>query len=61
MNTKETLLLVWILVVVAASFLLHYFWGYAFQALENCAAFRFVSLPGLAKFSAGLFGIHFLS
>jgi hypothetical protein len=60
MKTKEKLLLVWILVVVAIGILFSHFSGGAVHALEHFVACRFASAPALAKFSAGLFGIHFL-
>jgi hypothetical protein len=61
MKTKEKILLVWILVVVAVGILFSHFCGGAVQALEHFVACSFVSLPCLAKFSAGWFGLHFLS
>jgi hypothetical protein len=61
MKTKEKLLLVWILVVVAVGILFSHFCGGAVQALEHFVAGSFVSLPCLEKFSAGWLGMHFLS
>jgi hypothetical protein len=61
MKTKEKLLLVWILVVVAIGILFSHFCGGAVHALEHFVACSFVSVQGLAKLSAGLSGVHFLS
>jgi hypothetical protein len=60
MKTKEKLLFVWILVVLAIGILFSHFCGGAVHVLEHFVACSFVSLPGLAKFSAAAFDIHFL-
>jgi hypothetical protein len=60
MKTKEKLLLVWILVMVAAGILFSHFCGGAIHALEHFVACSFVLLPDLAKLSEGLSRIHFL-
>jgi hypothetical protein len=60
MKTKEKLLLVWILVLVAIGILFSHFCGGAVDALEHFVACSLVSPPGLASFSAGLLGIHIL-
>jgi hypothetical protein len=60
MKTKEKLLLVWILVVVAIVILFSHFCGGAVHALEHFVACSFASAPGWAKLSAGLSGVHFL-
>ena len=49
MATKEKLLFVWILLVLAAGLLFHHFWSYAFFLLEKAVACAFVSLPELTK------------
>ncbi len=60
MSTKEELLFVWLLVVVASSFVFHHFWACTVYALGRAVALNLVSLPGLAKFAAGIFGAHLL-
>ncbi len=60
MKTKEKLLLVWILVVVAIGILVSHFCGGAVHAFEHFVACSFASVPALAKFSTGLSGMHFL-
>ena len=61
MKTKEKLLFVWILVVLAIGILFSHFCGGAVHVLEHFVASSFASAPGLVRFSAGLFGVHFLS
>ena len=56
MTMKETLLFVWVFVMVAVRFFLGHFY-----ALEKAVAFGFVSLPVMAKFAAGIFRGHVLS
>ncbi len=60
MTVKEELLFVWVIVVVAFSFVFHHFWGSAVHALGRAAALNMVSLLGLAKLAAGICGVHFL-
>jgi hypothetical protein len=60
MTTKEKLLLVWTLAVVAFSIFFRHFWSCTVDALEKAVALGFISLPGLAKLAAGIFGVHFL-
>jgi hypothetical protein len=60
MSMKEKVLFVWLLVMVVFSFVFHHFWASAICALGRAAALNFISLPGLAKFAAGIFGVHFL-
>jgi hypothetical protein len=60
MSMNEKLLFLWLLVVVVISFVLHHFWASAIYALGKAIAMNLVSLPGLAKFTAGIFGMHFL-
>ena len=60
MSMKEKLLFVWLLVVVAFSFVFHYFWASAVYALGRAVALNLVSLPGLAKLAAGICGVGFL-
>jgi hypothetical protein len=57
MKTKEKLLLVWILVVVAIGILFSHFCGGAVHALEHLVACRFVSPAHLARISVGIFGV----
>jgi hypothetical protein len=58
MKTKEKLLLVWILVVVAIGILFSHFCGGAVHALEHLVACSFASSPGVTMFSAEIFGVH---
>jgi hypothetical protein len=60
MNMKEKVLVVWLLMVVASSFVFHHFWATTVYALGKAVALNLVSLPGLAKFAAGIFGLYFL-
>ena len=57
MNRKEKLLFVWLLVVVAVSFIFHHFWACTVYALGRAVALNLVLLPGLAKLAA----VHLLS
>jgi len=61
MTIKETLLVVWIFVMVGVRFFFGHFWGCTVYALEKAVAFGFVSLPVIAKFAAGIFRGHVLS
>jgi hypothetical protein len=60
MNMKEKLLFVWLLVVVAFSLVFHHFWASTVYALGKAVALNLVSLPGLANFAVGFFGVNFL-
>ena len=60
MNMKEKVLFLWVLVVVAAGFMFRHFWVCTVYAIGRAVALNVVSLPGLAKFTAGLFGVLFL-
>jgi hypothetical protein len=59
MSTKEKLLLVWILGVVAIAFLFSHFCDSAVYALGKIVALGLFSFPGLAKFAVGIFGVAF--
>jgi hypothetical protein len=61
MSTKEKVLIVWLLVVVAVSFVFHQFWVCTVYALGRAVALNLVFLPGLAKLAAGIVGAHLLS
>jgi hypothetical protein len=61
MSMKEILLFVWLLVVVAFSFVFRHFWTSAVYAIGRAVALSLVSLPGLAKLAAGICGVRFLS
>ena len=61
MSTKEKVLIVWLLVVMAASFVFHHFWAYTVYALGRAVALNLVFLPGLAKLTAGIWAAHLLS
>ena len=60
MSMKEKLLFVWLLVVVAFSFVFRHFWASAVYALGRAVALSLVSLPGLAKLTVGICSVHFL-
>jgi len=59
MSMKEKVLFLWLLVVVA-SFVFRHFWVSTVCALGRAVALNLVCLPGLAKFAAVIFGVHFL-
>jgi len=60
MSTKEKLLFLWILVVVAFGLAFHHFWGSTVYALGRAVALTLISLLGLAKIAAGMHGVHLL-
>jgi hypothetical protein len=60
MSMKEKLLFLWLLAVVVFSPFLHHFWSIAMEALGKVLAMNLFTLPALAKFMAGLFGLFFL-
>jgi hypothetical protein len=60
MSMKEKVLFVWLLVVVVFSLVFRHFWASAVYALGRAVALNLISLPGLAKFAAGIYGMHFL-
>ncbi len=60
MSMKEKVLIIWLLAVVVFSFVFRHFWASTICALGRVVALNFVSLPGLAKFAAGICGLHFL-
>jgi hypothetical protein len=60
MAMKEKLLVVWILAMVAFSFLFRHFWSCAVYVIEKIVALSFVSFPCLAKFAVAICGVCFL-
>jgi hypothetical protein len=60
MSTKEKILFLWILVVVAFSLVFHHFWVATVYALGRAVALTLISLLGLAKLAAGMYGVHLL-
>jgi len=60
MSMKEELLIVWLLVVVVLRLVFRHFWANTVYALGKVVALNLVSLPGLAKFVAGIYGVHLL-
>ncbi len=60
MSMNEKLLFFWLLVVVIFRFVLHHFWENAIYAFGKAIAMNLISLPGVAKFAAVIFGVHFL-
>jgi hypothetical protein len=61
MSMKEKLFFVWLLVVVAFSFVFRHFWASAVYTIGRAVAPNLVSLPGLVKLAAGICGIGFLA
>ena len=59
MSMKEKLLLLWLLVVVF-SLVFRHFLASTIYALGRAVALNLVSLPCLAKFAAGISGVHLL-
>jgi hypothetical protein len=60
MTMNEKLLVVWILAVVAFSFLFRHFWSCALYVIEKMVAFSFVALPCVAKFTVAICGVWLL-
>jgi hypothetical protein len=60
MSMKKRLLFIWILVVVVFTILFRHFWAITVYALSKAIVLNHVSLPGFAKFAAGICGVHFL-
>jgi len=60
MSMKEKLLLLWVLVMVAVGFMFRHFWACTVYAIGRAVALNVVSLPALAKSTAGVFGVLFL-
>ena len=60
MSMTEKLLFIWFLVVVVASFVFRHFCTITVYALSRAVALNLISLAGLAKLAAVIFGVHFL-
>ena len=60
MSTKEKFLFLWILAVVAFTLVFHHFWASTVYALGRAVALTLISLLSLAKFAAGMHGVHLL-
>ena len=60
MNTKEKILFLWILVVVAFGLVFHHFGASTVYALGRAVALTLISLMGLARLAAGMHGVHLL-
>jgi hypothetical protein len=60
MSSKEKLLFVWLLVVVAVSLVFHHFWACTVYALGRAVALNLVFLPGMAKLAAAIGSACFL-
>jgi hypothetical protein len=60
MSMNEKFLFLWLLVVVVFSFVFHHFLANAIYELGKAIAMNLLSSPGLAKFTAGIFGAFFL-
>ena len=60
MNTKEKLLVVWILVVAAICIFFHQFLSWTVYAFQKVVAFSFFPLPVLVKFAAGVWCLNLL-
>ncbi len=61
MSTKEKIFFLWIpVVVVAFGILFHHLWVTTIYALGRAVALTLISLLGLAKIAAGMYGVHLL-
>ena len=60
MSTKEKILFLWILVVVAFGLVFHHFWASKVYTLGRAVALTLIPLLDLAKIAAGLYGVHLL-
>jgi hypothetical protein len=60
MSMNEKLRFLLLLVVVVFGFVFHHFCASAIEALGKIIATNIISLPALAKFTAGIFGMFFL-
>jgi len=60
MSMNEKFFFLWLLVVVVFSFVFHHFLANAILELGKAIAMNLISLPGHAKFTAGIFGVPFL-
>jgi hypothetical protein len=60
MSTKEKILFLWILAVVAFGIVFHHFWVTTVYVLGRAVALTLISLFGLAKVAAGMYGVHLL-
>jgi hypothetical protein len=60
MSMKEKLFFLWLLVVVAFSFVVRHFWASTIYVLGRAVALNLVSLPSLAKFAVVICGVHLL-
>jgi hypothetical protein len=60
MSTKEKLLFLWILMVVAFCLVFDHFWASTVYALGRAVALTLISLLGLAKIAVGMYGVHLL-
>jgi hypothetical protein len=61
MAMKEKLLLSWILLVMACSFFFSHFWSYTIYVVQKAVALGILPALLLAKFLAGIVGIHVLA
>ena len=60
MSTKEKLLFLWILVVVAFGVMFHHFWASTVYTLGRAVALILILLPSFAKFAVVFCGVHLL-
>jgi len=60
MTMNEKLLVVWILAMVAFSFLFRHFWSCAVYVIEKIVALSLVSLLCVAKVAVAICGVCFL-
>jgi hypothetical protein len=61
MSKKTKLLVVWLLLVVASTFLFSQFWSYTVFVLQKAVVTDILPLPFLTKVAAGIGGVHLLS
>jgi hypothetical protein len=60
MSMNEKFLFLWLLAVVVFGFVFHHFLTSAIYEFGKAIAMNLISLPGLVKFTAGMFGVHLL-
>jgi hypothetical protein len=60
MSMNEKLRFLLLLVVMVFGFVFHHFCANAIEALGKLIATNLFSLPAVAKFTAGIFGVFFL-
>ena len=60
MSMNEKFRFLWLLAVVVFGLVFRHFWVIAIEAFGKVIAINLISLPAVAKFTAGIFGTFFL-